>query len=95
MWTLANHQPTSSREPCNSNNSIEDERLLNDYKSGSEPHFVMSYHDENSHCYFLRNGNTIYGPYSLEEINILGYNHNTLIAVDEPDNWHTAAEIFG
>lgn len=97
IWALANpRQPISSRESCISNNSIEDKiDYRNDYTSVPEPSSVISYQEEYDRCYFLRDGNTIYGPYSLKELNILGYNHNTLIAVDEPDNWHTAAEIFG
>ena len=67
----------------------------NAHTGDSESVPAMSYREDDVRCYFLRDGHTVYGPYSLDELNIVGYNHNTLIAVDEPSDWHTAAEIFG
>lgn len=93
IWTLSSsHQQSSRRVYYNSNNSIEDG---DDSNNDNEALSVASPQENDNHCYFVREGNTIYGPYSLQELNILGYNYNTLIAVDEPNHWHTAAEIFG
>lgn len=93
IWTLSSsHQQPSRRVYYNSNNSIED---VDDSYNGNEASPMTIHQENDNHCYFLRDGNTIYGPYSLQELNILGYNYNTLIAVDEPNDWHTAAEIFG